>query len=77
MGSKKKDLKEQLQFLEPEFAKHGVTYEIRRVDSATHRILSFVVNGVPKALTVAGSTDRMARLRNRTILRALLEGREW
>jgi hypothetical protein len=72
--SKTKLLKEQLAFLDVEFHKHGVKYEKRKAYTG-HLILSFVVNGVAKSLTIGGSIDRNARLRNRTMLRGMLEGR--
>ena len=74
MESKAKLIKEQLAFLGVEFDKAGITYEARKVNTG-HVILSFTVNGIPRALTIAGSVDRNARLRNRTMLRGILEGR--
>jgi hypothetical protein len=73
MESKAKLLKEQLAFLGLEFDRAGVTYEARKVNTG-HMILSFVVDGKPKSLTIGGSMDRNARLRNRTYLRNMLRG---
>ena len=71
MESKAKLIKEQLAFLGVEFDKAGITYEARKVNTG-HVILSFTVNGKPKSLTIGGSLDRNARLRNRTYLRNML-----
>jgi hypothetical protein len=73
--SKKKLIKEQLAFLEHDLRKHGITEYDTRMANTGHMIVSFLVNGIPRALTIAGSVDRNARLRNRTMLRGILEGR--
>lgn len=73
--SKQKRLQEQIRFMENELDKYGIkNYETRKVKTG-HVIISFEVNGQPRSVTVGASTDYMARLRNRTILRGILEGR--
>lgn len=75
MESKRKLIKEQLKFLERDLRSHGVMeYRTRPVNTG-HVMVEFLIDGIPRALTIAGSPDRMARIRNRSILRQMLEGR--
>ena len=74
--SKHKQLREMISFLESEFASHGISMYKMRGTRDGHIIISFIDHqGKDRSLTVAGSSDNKARLRNRSILRQMLEGR--
>ena len=74
--SKHKQIREMLAFLEGEFRSHKIKEYVMRPTPNGHIIISFNDhNHKPRALTIAGSSDNKARLRNRSILRQMLEGR--
>lgn len=70
-----KHLKEMERFITAELQRYGVRDFTSRPTTNGHRIISFEHDGQIKSLTISGSTDHMARLRNRSILRQMLEGR--
>lgn len=76
MGSKFKERREQLAIMEAELRSHGINQWTVRTTTGGHIIISFLdLQGNVKSLTVGGSSDSKARLRNRSILRQMLEGR--
>jgi hypothetical protein len=76
MASKFKERREQLAIMEAELRAHGITQWHERPTNSGHVIISFLDHqGEVRSLTVGGSSDHKARLRNRSILRQMLEGR--
>jgi len=74
--SKHKQMREMIAFLEGEFKSHKIKEYVMRPTNNGHIIISFNDHShQPRALTIAGSSDHKARLRNRSILRQMLEGR--
>ena len=74
--SKFKERREQLEIMHRELRAHGIEQWHERPTNSGHVIISFLdKNGEVRSLTVGGSTDHKARLRNRSILRQMLEGR--
>lgn len=76
MASKYKERREQLSILHEELRAHGIKFWTERPTTNGHIIISFEKpDGTMGSLTVGGSGDAKARLRNRSILRQQLEGR--
>jgi len=76
MASKHKERREQVTMMGDELRAHGIHHWTVRPTSGGHVIISFLDhNDNVKSLTVGGSSDHKARLRNRSILRQMLEGR--
>ena len=73
--SKHKQLREMMTFLEGEFRLHKITGYVMRPTANGHILIGFSHQGKHHSLTIAGSSDHKARLRNRSILRQMLEGR--
>lgn len=75
MVSKTKLIKEQLQMVENELAKYGIYDYVEKQTAGKHVMVNFEVNGQKRSITIAGSPDDMAIIRNRSILRGILAGR--
>lgn len=76
MASKYKERREQLTLMYEELRAHGIEFWTERPTNNGHVIISFEKpDGSMGSLTVGGSGDAKARLRNRSILRQMLEGR--
>jgi hypothetical protein len=76
MASKYKERREQLDIMARELRAHGIEQWTERATNNGHVIISFLDKaGEVRSLTVGGSSDHKARLRNRSILRQMLEGR--
>jgi hypothetical protein len=76
VASKYKERREQLDLMHKELLAHGIKYWVERETNNGHVIITFEKpDGGYGSLTVGGSGDAKARLRNRSILRQMLEGR--
>jgi hypothetical protein len=76
VASKFKERREQLEIMHQELRSHGIEHWTERPINTGHVLISFLdKDGNVRSLTIGGSSDRKARLRNRSILRQMLEGR--
>lgn len=71
----KKSKQEQIDFVARVLGEYGIKkYEVGSTKS-NHIQISFDFNGQRRTVVIAASGDHRARLRNRSIVRGILEGR--
>ena len=74
--SHSKHLREMEKYIGAELAKYGIKRYSARYTNNGHVIIGFEDKQQQlRSLTISGSTDHMARLRNRSLLRQMMEGR--